>query len=138
MEIGVEELTPSEIKDLSECANFNSTIEVVCEDDVVIGLTSNALTAQFDTRSTLSNALKRQSGDVQLAGSESIPEDQRIDGVDRYVLVTWYTYSEIATNSNQPFDLSLKDELTGNTYSGFILNNQTILDVEESGLTATP
>lgn len=139
IEIGVEGITPSDIEDLGECINFDSKIEVVCPDDEIIGLTSNTLTGSFDTRSTLSRAIKQQSTNnaVSLVGPESIPESQRIDGVDIYVVVSWYTYSYVDRNSNQPFTLSLTDQLTGNTYNGFILDNQSNLALEDDQVSAT-
>ncbi len=122
IEFEVQGIDPTRMQDMEPSEPFTATIEAVTPTGTVISKESdNALTAQFDTEANMTSATKRQSGDVEVLPASSIPEAQRIDGVDHYVVVTWYMNAYISQNTNQPYELKLTDT-KGDTYQGFIID----------------
>lgn len=121
IEFAIEGITPREVVDMAESDPFQAQIEVVTETGNVIGTTSNQITAQIDTFAKITSATKRAYADPEIVTADEIPEAQRVDGVDRYVLVTWYMNGYIDPNTNQKHTLQLTDTKT-DEYEGFVLD----------------
>lgn len=109
MEFLIEDLRPSDLVDMAESAPFNATIEVVTHAGNLIGLKSDDITARFDTHAEIQSATKRQSGAVRRVPASEIPEGQRIDGEEEYVVVSWYMNSYVPQSITTEYDLTLRD-----------------------------
>ena len=118
MQFAFTELVPHEIVDMQETGIFNATIEVVTHRDNVIALRSNDLTAQIDTEAKVTRANKRVSGKAHFVEASEIPESQRIEGEEEYVLVEWYAWAHIKANTE--YYLDIKDTIP-DEYDGFII-----------------
>ena len=130
IEFAIEGITPRRVVDMAESDPFQAKIEVVTETGNVIGATSNQITAQIDTFAKLTSATKRAYSDPEIVTADQIPENQRVEGVDRYVLVTWYMNGYINPNTNQNHTLELTDTKKDN-YDGFILDSSGDAETHE-------
>ena len=134
IEFAIEGITPREVVDMAESDPFQAQIEVVTETGNVIGTTSNQITAQIDTFAKITSATKRAYSAAEIVTADEIPERQRVEGVDRYVLVTWYMNGYIDPNTNQKHTLQLTDTKT-DEYEGFVLDASGTPETHERSIT---
>ncbi|MCR5300564.1 MAG: BspA family leucine-rich repeat surface protein, partial [Erysipelotrichaceae bacterium] len=129
-------ITPSQVQDMKVSNDFQAKIEVVTWKGNLIGATSNTLNAQIDTEARITSANKGISSITRIPASQ-IPEDQRIEGEEEYILVNWYVYGNVY--SNTLYELSFTDTIPtdeeGNPeYNGFIVDSTAKDYFDEDGL----
>ena len=121
IQFAISELVPHTLVDMQESAPFDASIEVVTHRGNLIALRSNALTCQFDTEAKVTRAWKERKGSPYRVPASQIPEEKRTEGEDEYIVIEWYAYANIV--SNTMYDLKIEDVIP-DQYSGFILDAQ--------------
>ena len=117
-EIIFAKLTPHNLIDMAESDPFNALIEVTTK-NTTISLKSNDITARFDTSSRVEKVTKRAYGKPTVVSASAIPDDLRIPGEDKYVLIEWYV--TVLNKANTWYYLDYKDWIP-DEYRGFILS----------------
>ncbi|MDO4869693.1 MAG: FctA domain-containing protein [Bacillota bacterium] len=118
MQFAITGLTPQQIVDMQVSDPFQAKIEVVTHKGNVIALKSNELTAQLDTEAKITGATKRLYGTPTRVKASQIPENQRIEGVEEYLKVSWYMWAHVSANTMYTMELvdTMPDE-----YDGFLI-----------------
>lgn len=127
MEFAFTGLTPHKLVDMQISDEFVASIDVTTHYGDLIGLTSNALTARFDTEQVVDAAYKRYVPSIAWVSADQIPESQRVAGEEEYVLVTWDVYGHHWGNTE--FTLDVLDQVM-DEYNGFVIGATS---TDESG-----
>ena len=104
IQFGFDEMDPRELVDMEESAPFDAYIEVITHRGNTIALRSNSLTAQFDTEAKVTSVAKRVYERAEIVPASRIPENQRIPGEEKYVLVRWYMWGVTEANTEYTLD----------------------------------
>ena len=104
IQFGFDEMDPRELVDMEESAPFDAYIEVITHRGNTIALRSNSLTAQFDTEAKVTSVVKRVYDRAEIVPASRIPENQRIPGEEKYVLVRWYMWGVTEANTEYTLD----------------------------------
>lgn len=97
IEMGFENLTPSDLVDMQSSSEFVAKAYVTNSKGNLLTKTSNSIKAAFDTQETLKTAELAPNDDGNgicwetKVPASRIPADKRIDGVDKYLVVTYKT-----------------------------------------------
>ena len=118
IEFAIEDLVPHRLVDMGESEPFWARIQVQTHRGNSIALTSNEITAVFDTEERVDVATKYETGSVSWVGAESIPEEQRVAGESDYVVVTYYMYGHVGGNTEGRL---VRDDVILDSYDGFII-----------------
>ena len=131
IQIGFDGLVPSDLVDMEVSEDFDAYIEVTTHKGNIIALRSNKLSAQFDTEARIvNNSLrKKQYQTITRVPASEIPEEQRIEGEEEYILVKWYLWASITANTyytmdivdHIPQDAQVTDTLKESDVHGFII-----------------
>ena len=131
IQIGFDGLVPSDLVDMEVSEDFDAYIEVTTHKGNIIALRSNKLSAQFDTEARIvNNSLrKKQYQTITRVPASEIPEEQRIEGEEEYILVKWYLWASITANTyytmdivdHIPQDAQVTDTLKESEVHGFII-----------------
>ncbi|MBR0462528.1 MAG: BspA family leucine-rich repeat surface protein [Erysipelotrichaceae bacterium] len=117
-EISFTDLTPHELQDMKESDAFQAFIIVNTHLGNTLGLHSSKIRARFDMKAEITSITKRPYEAVHFVDASEIPEEQRIEGVTKYLKVDWYVYGNI--NANTLYTFTVDDWVDGE-YDGFII-----------------
>ena len=109
IEFTVHDLIPNEIVDQSagyQSDPFKGYITVTTHAGNQIGLESNEITAQIDTRAQISGAVKKGYNVVEEWPSH-FPEELKPDNPDDYIYLDWNVYAY--STANQNFKVTVED-----------------------------
>ncbi len=118
-EVVFAKLTPHDLIDMQESDPFYALIEVTTKNENTISLESEPITARFDTSTKVQKVTKRAYGKPEIVSAAAIPDNLRIPGEDKYVLVEWYV--TVLNKANTWYYLDYKDWIP-NEYRGFVLS----------------
>ena len=130
IQIGFAGLTPHDLVDMEVSEDFDAYIEVTTHKGNLIALRSNKLNAQFDTEAKLvNNSVRKSNRTVERVPASEIPANQRINGEEEYILVTWYVYGSTTANTwytldsidSIPQNASVTNNLKESDVHGFII-----------------
>ena len=121
MEFAIDGIVPHEMVDREKSNPFNAKIEVVTHLGNLIGSMSKDITAEFDTEARVTEATIRPYSAIDRVPASEIPEAQRVNGVNSYVIVTWYMNGYVPASTNQTYTLSYTFKKTDN-YNGFVID----------------
>nr|WP_276925307.1 Cna B-type domain-containing protein [Faecalibaculum rodentium] len=108
-EFTVQDLTPNQIKDLItdyKTDDFFGDITVITDEGTVLGMTSNRINANMDSRARVNRAVKR-ANNASKSWISSWPAELKPENPDDYYYVDWYTYADVSANQN--YDIYVKD-----------------------------
>ena len=130
IQIGFAGLKPHDLVDMAVSEDFDAYIEVTTHKGNLIALRSNKLNAQFDTEAKLvNNSVRKSNKTVERVPASEIPANQRINGEEEYILVTWYVYGSTTANTwytldsvdSIPQNASVTNDLKESDVHGFIV-----------------
>lgn len=139
-QFGIENLTPSDLVDGQASSEFLAKAYVTNSKGNLLTKTSNSIKAAFDTSETLKSATMSPNGQIpwetKVPASE-IPEDKRIEGVDSYLVVTYYTYAYHEGNtaytlgwSTQNADFGAYDQNGNKVADGTVISGGSGTDMD--------
>ena len=133
IEFGIYNLTPHELVDMQESKEFRAYIEVVTYKDNIVGLHSNAVTAEFDTEARVQSANKRQYNSTKIVTRAEVPASIQNQFPDEefFVVASWYMWAHRSGNTMYTIDIedTIPDEYQGVFYPA----NNWAYDTNEDG-----
>ncbi|WP_294731016.1 Cna B-type domain-containing protein [uncultured Faecalibaculum sp.] len=108
-EFTVQDLTPSQIKDLAtgyKTDEFFGDMTVITDEGTVLGMSSNRIQADMDSKARVTHAVKR-SNNASKTWVSSWPAELKPEHEEDYFYVDWYTYASVS--ANQRYDIYIKD-----------------------------
>ena len=130
IQVGFAGLTPHDLVDMKVSEDFDAYIEVTTHKGNIIALHSNKLNAQIDTEAKLvDNSVRKSNRTVERVPASEIPANQRVNGEEEYILVTWYVYGSMTANTwytldsvdSIPQNASVTNDLKESDVHGFIV-----------------
>ena len=99
-------LDPTKLVDMAVSDEFVATIDVTTHKGNILSLSTQPLTAQFDTQAELTRTNKRANGVTRIKAAQ-LPANQRIEGVNEYIKADWYVWC--STNANTYYTIDQID-----------------------------